>query len=67
MLGFIEHTHCPECGAEIARPGRDGIDRERYQLTEEDAVKVAAYRKAKWGIESSGADVERVAGERRDA
>lgn len=61
MIGFIEHTHCPECGTEIRRPGRDGIDREAYRLSDEDAAKVAEYRKRRWGIEDSGEAVERVA------
>ena len=61
-IGFIEHTHCPECGTEIRRPGRDGIDRGEYRLSDEDAVRVAEYRKRRWGIETSGEAVERVAG-----
>lgn len=58
VLGFIEHHHCPECGAEV--PRRD-VEREPYRLKADDAAKVAEYRLKKWGIEDDGANVERVA------
>jgi hypothetical protein len=58
MLGFIEHTHCPECGTGV--PRRD-VEREPYRLTADSAVEVAAYRKRRFGIEDGGVAVERVA------
>jgi hypothetical protein len=57
MLGFIEHTRCPQCGAEVQR---GEMEREPYRLAEEDAVKVAEYRKRRWGVESDGVAVERM-------
>lgn len=59
MLGFIEHTHCPECGAEVPR---GAVEREPYRLSEKDAALVAEYRKRKWGIDDDGVNVERVTG-----
>ena len=58
MIGAFEDWKCPGCREEIPRDRP--LDREPYTLVPEDAAKVAAYRLAKWGIESSGADVERV-------
>jgi endogenous inhibitor of DNA gyrase (YacG/DUF329 family) len=60
MIGALEDWRCPGCREEVPRDRP--LDREPYTVAAEDAVKVAAYRKAKWGIESSGADVERAAG-----
>lgn len=59
MIGMFEDHRCPGCREEIPRDRP--LDREPYALVPEDAVKVAAYRLAKWGIESAGADAERVA------
>jgi ribosomal protein S27E len=58
MIGMFEDWKCPGCREEIPRDRP--LDREPYTVVPEDAVKVAAYRLAKWGIESTGADVERV-------
>jgi len=58
MIGAFEDWRCPGCREEIPRDRP--LDREPYVVVPEDAVKVAAYRKAKWGIDSTGADVERV-------
>jgi len=58
MPGALEDWRCPSCRKEV--PCDRPLDREPYTLAAEDAVKVAAYRKAKWGIDSTGADVERV-------
>ena len=58
MIGALEARECPGCGQEI--PDGRPLDREPYTLVPEDAEKVAAYRLRRWGIESSGADVERV-------
>lgn len=58
MIGVFEDHLCPGCRKEIPRDRP--LDREPYTVVPEDAVKVAAYRLARWGIESSGADVERV-------
>jgi hypothetical protein len=60
MLGALEDWRCPECCEEIPRDRP--LDREPYRLSEEDAVKVAEYRRNKWGIEGDGASVEKVAG-----
>lgn len=60
LLGAFEDYRCPGCREEI--PHDRPLDREPYTLSAEDAVKVAAYRKRKWGIEGDGASVERVAG-----
>ena len=57
MLGAFEDWRCPGCRAEIPRDG--ALEREPYRLAAEDAVRVAEYRKAKWGIEDAGAGVER--------
>ena len=59
MIGMFEDHKCPGCREGLLRDRP--LDREPYAMVPEDAVKVAAYRLAKWGIESSGADVERVA------
>ena len=59
-LGVFEDWKCPSCREVIPRDG--ALDRELYRLSDEDAVKVAAYRKRKWGLEVAGALVERVAG-----
>lgn len=58
MIGIFEDHRCPSCREEIPRDRP--LDREPYVVVPEDAVKIAAYRLAKWGIESTGADVERV-------
>lgn len=58
MLGAFED--CPGCREEIPRDRP--LEREPYRLSEEDAEKVAEYRKAKWGIEGDGVSVEQVAG-----
>lgn len=60
LLGAFEDWRCPGCRVEIPRDG--ALDREPYRLVPEDAVRVAEYRKAKWGVEDSGATGERVAG-----
>jgi hypothetical protein len=60
MIGGFEDHRCPACGEEIPRDRP--LDREPYRLSDEDAVKVAEYRKRRWGIEASGEAVERVAG-----
>jgi hypothetical protein len=39
------------------------LDREPYRVAEKDAVKVAAYRLKRWGIEDDGVLVERVRSE----
>ena len=62
ILGAFEDWRCPQCREEIPRDG--ALDREPYRLAAEDAVKVAAYRKRRWGIEDGGAIVERVRSER---
>jgi rubredoxin len=49
MLGALEDWRCPGCRTEIPRDRP--LDREPYRLVAEDAVRVAEYRKAKWGIE----------------
>ncbi len=59
LLGFVRHTHCPECGAEIPR---GDVEREPYRLVPGDAEKVAEYRRKKWGVEDDGVNVERVPG-----
>lgn len=58
-IGAFEDHRCPGCQQEIPRDRP--LDREPYVVVPEDAARVAAYRLAKWGIESTGADVERVA------
>ena len=58
MIGALEDWRCPGCREEVPRD--KPLDREPYVVVPDDAVKIAAYRKAKWGIESTGADVERV-------
>ena len=60
LIGAFEFIRCPDCGTEVQRGGE--IPREPYRLVAEDAVKVAEYRKRKWGVEDTGAAVERVAG-----
>jgi hypothetical protein len=60
MLGFIEHTHCPECGTEVPR---GDVEREPYRLAAKDAERVAEYRKRRFGIEDGGVAVERVRSE----
>lgn len=57
-IGALEDWRCPSCREEIPRDRP--LDREPYRLSAEDAAKVAAYRKAKWGIDSTGADAEAV-------
>ena len=57
-LGAFEDWKCPGCREVIPRDGT--LDREPYRLADEDAVKVAEYRRKKWGIEDDGANVERV-------
>jgi hypothetical protein len=59
-IGAFEDWKCPKCREEIPRDRP--LDREPYRLSAEDAAKVAAYRKAKWGIEDSGEALEKVAG-----
>ncbi len=59
MLGFIQHSRCPECGAEVPR---GEAEREPYRLKAEDAVKVAEYRRRRWGVEDGGVPVEVVPG-----
>jgi hypothetical protein len=61
ILGAFEDHRCPQCRKEIPQTG--ALDREPYRLVPEDAAKVAAYRKRKWGIEGDGAIVERVRSE----
>ena len=58
MLGAYEDWKCPGCREVIPRD--KPLDREPYRLSDEDAVKVAEYRRRKWGIEGDGANVERV-------
>jgi hypothetical protein len=58
-VGWLEDYRCPECGKDIPRDMP--LDREPYRVSDEDAVRVAEYRKRKWGIEDDGAAVERVA------
>lgn len=58
MIGWLEDSPCPGCGELL--PKDRPLDREPYALVPADAEKVAAYRLVKWGIESSGADTERV-------
>lgn len=60
MIGALEDWRCPACRQELPRDGP--LDREPYRLGEEDAAKVAEYRRRKWGVEDSGTAVERVAG-----
>jgi hypothetical protein len=49
MIGFLDHTQCPQCGAEIVR---GEMPREAYRLMPDDAAKIAEYRRAKWGIDA---------------
>jgi len=60
ILGGFEDHRCPACREPI--PHDRQLDREPYRLDEKDAAKVAEYRKRRWGIETSGEAVERVAG-----
>jgi hypothetical protein len=60
ILGGFEHTRCPDCGTEVPRSGV--VPREPYRLMPDDAAKVAAYRRRRWGVEDTGENVERVAG-----
>ena len=60
LLGAFEDWRCPACREEIPRDRP--LDCEPYRLAEEDAVKVAEYRKRRWGIEGDGASAEKVAG-----
>lgn len=53
MLGAFEDWRCPGCRQEIPRDG--ALEREPYRLVAEDALKVAEYRKRKWGIEGDAA------------
>jgi hypothetical protein len=53
MLGAFEDWKCPGCREEIPRDG--ALDREPYRLSEEDAARVAEYRKRKWGADGDGA------------
>lgn len=59
MIGVLEDWRCPACRAEMPRDRP--LDREPYRLGEEDAVRVAEYRRRKWGAEDPGGAVERVA------
>jgi len=61
VLGAYEDWKCPGCREVIPRDRP--LDREPYRLADEDAAKVAEYRKRKWGIEGDGASVERVTAE----
>ncbi len=63
MLGAFEDWKCPGCREVIPRDG--ALDREPYRLVPEDEMRVAEYRRKKWGIEDDGAAVE-VAQARRD-
>ena len=58
ILGAFEDWRCPGCREVIPRD--KPLDREPYKLSEEDAAKVAEYRKRKWGVEDDGVAVERV-------
>lgn len=60
LLGGFEFNRCPDCGTEVPRSGV--VPREPYRLMPDDAAKVAAYRRRKWGVEDTGENVERVAG-----
>ena len=60
ILGALEDWKCPGCREEIPRDRP--LDREPYRLADADAVKVAEYRRKRWGIAGDGASVERVAG-----
>ncbi len=60
VLGAFEDWKCPGCREPVPRDG--ALDREPYRLSDEDAAKVAEYRRKKWGIEGDGVSVERVAG-----
>jgi hypothetical protein len=60
MIGALEDWKCPGCREPV--PHDRPLDREPYRLSDEDAAKVAEYRKRKWGIEVSGEAVEKVAG-----
>lgn len=57
-IGAFEHWECPGCGEELPRDRP--LDREPFRLAEEDAKRVAEYRRKKWGIEDDGVNVERV-------
>jgi len=61
ILGAFEDWRCPGCREVIPRDG--ALDREPYRVAEKDAVKVAAYRLKRWGIEDDGVLVERVRSE----
>jgi hypothetical protein len=61
ILGAFEDWRCPGCREVIPRDMP--MDREPYRVADKDAVKVAAYRKRRWGIEDGGAIVERVRSE----
>lgn len=50
LLGAVRYTRCPECGSDVRSHGL--VPRSAYYLTPEDAVKVAEYRKRRWGVES---------------
>ena len=60
-IGAFEARCCPGCGEEI--PGDGPLKREPYRLVPDDEVKVAEYRKRKWGLEDDGHAVERVRSE----
>jgi endogenous inhibitor of DNA gyrase (YacG/DUF329 family) len=64
ILGALEAWKCPGCGTPVPRDRP--LDREPYKLSDEDAVKVAAYRLKKWGVEDDGANVERVVAKHPD-
>lgn len=56
VLGAFEDWRCPACRKEIPRDG--ALDREPYRLSAEDEVRVAEYRRRKWGIGGPVADAE---------
>lgn len=57
-IGWLEDYKCPGCGKDLPRD--KPLDREPYRLADEDAAKVAEYRRKKWGLEEDGANVERI-------
>jgi hypothetical protein len=59
MIGASAYNQCPECGTPVQRGG--ARPRTPYVLVPEDEVKVAEYRRRKWGDEAArGSTRERV-------
>lgn len=58
LLGACRYAFCPECGSDVRSHGL--APRSAYRLAPEDAVKVAEYRKRRWGVESAAGELVEV-------